>query len=826
MRDKRAYKRSGFSLMEIVLAIAIVAILALITIPIINKQVAKSDENSYYMAYRTVEKLAGQIVTLGDNEEDTSAMLQFDTKVAKDNNSFGKYLSDKYNQNVIKVKTYLSSLGQKFAYTELYVFKKLFPKTFATIITGEFTELEFSSDEYDEDWLIYQVCNGKQIPKAKKYKTVTTTNPDGSVTTRKVEDGFEYYTKDEVNCIGYTDNGTSGDTRHPHSALEKYIPGFLCNSNATSSSSASANVIATRIGKTMWFDQPDRPDASAACSVISSLCSSGPVNNGGTELSLKDAPHFIEAATDDDGDEDDDDGGETGTSDDSSEFVPPPASVKSGKCIATSEYRKEISNSSAITPEADLVSFSDEDCIKRGYINAYNKPGNGANYLECVCNPGLVPSDNDEKACVAPCSDGSSTYAKVHPLRTTATSVCCKTDFNDQTGTCCPDHSMYTGSRVCQCMNGYAMNSAGECKVSQCAPGSTLTDDSLTGEKVCVANASLVKASSFCSKVTEHWNISSSSCSASGFTELDGAHYNSNVFNAAKGTNGTYLSINSKTGAFNSITPNIVFSNGLKMWILGDRSASIPGLSTTTKDVSGIQNDCKSIKNKTNATSCSNADGYFCAGENRCYTLADKTNATVVDARNCCASVNMTDYAQAAQNTGNDEAYQQVSAAYAISGFTIFIDINGDKGSGTLWEDVYPFYITTNGTVYPGYPIDAPKAAKDAAGNPIGQSTYLGGNSEKQLPVDVYYYKSYDGTKRKKVMAFPNVSFARAVCSARKVSKYTPYCLNLGERYKGVDIDGNTLSGNSYIMTDDSTSKNPCDKYPCYVTVRKKLSAF
>lgn len=371
---------------------------------------------------------------------------------------------------------------------------------------------------------------------------------------------------------------------------------------------------------------------------------------------------------------------------------------------------------------------------------------------------------------------------------------------------------MYEGAGVCKCIEGYEMK-GNTCIRTKCQPGASLVDG------VCVANPSLLKATRFCKKITEHWNTTESSCS--GFTALDGVQYNEPVFNAAVGTNGRYLSIAAQKGAFKDITPNIVFANGLRLWILGDKVASIPGLSSTTEKATGVQNACKNISLATpTAAACSAKSGYFCSNENRCYELADKTNATVKDARNCCATVDLTDYAEAAMEAGTADAYKKVSMAYAVSGYTVFVDINGDKGSGTLWEDVYPFFVGTNGTVYPGYPLDAPKGNADDTPSTL----YLGGNSESQLPVEVYYYEAQD-IERKKVVVFPNVSYARGMCSARKISKYTPYCLNLGEKFS-TEVSGGTLEGSSYIGDDGSTSKNPCDERPCFVTVKRKLKSF
>ena len=48
--------------------------------------------------------------------------------------------------------------------------------------------------------------------------------------------------------------------------------------------------------------------------------------------------------------------------------------------------------------------------------------------------------------------------------------------------------------------------------------------------------------------------------------------------------------------------------------------------------------------------------------------------------------------------------------------------------------------------------------------------------------------------------------------------------MNLGEKFNGGTAD---LKGSSYIQDDNSaTSKNQCDKYNCFVSVRQKLKSF
>ncbi len=123
MDFKNRMKKMGFSLMEILIAIFIVAILAMVTVPIINRQMEKTEEYSYYLAYRTVEKLSGQIVALGDPDE--IALNMDDTKIAKKKEPFGEKLARLINLNGIKV--YLASLQQRFVHTETYILKHFIP---------------------------------------------------------------------------------------------------------------------------------------------------------------------------------------------------------------------------------------------------------------------------------------------------------------------------------------------------------------------------------------------------------------------------------------------------------------------------------------------------------------------------------------------------------------------------------------------------------------------------------------------------------------------------------------------------------------------------
>lgn len=792
MKLKEQVKKLGFSLMEIVLAIAIVGILLLITIPVINRQLDKADEYSYYLAYKTVEKLGGQIVALGD-EEETTAMLPSDIKLANEHKSFGQYLADKSDSIKNNVRIYFANLGQKFAYSEHYIFNRLFAKAFAESYTVVESSLVTSSS-YDDLWLHVRVCSGASVIKNKTYKTIEHKDEEGNVTsTEKVEGDPVYFTQAELDCDTF------------RSVQDNEIKLTLFSSNFCKNASVSS-------AKSSILGQAE-PSFSNFCSgFMSSNCKNRPDSTyGSVTVNFHNDGGSGSADEGEEGEDPDEvlDGETSGV-----EGAVMHESDPSGYCQMQATKTITYDPSSADPPAPKVKYFYDQDCIDRGYINFRNEGGNPGTYLDCIPKPGYVVSANDERAAVSPCDKGVTTYASVNSTRTSASKACCATDFNEMKGTCCPDHSNYSGSGECQCIEGYEMKN-NKCIRSKCSAGSTLVDG------VCVANASLLKASRFCKKITEHWNTSESSCS--GFSTQDGVEYNSAVYNAATGNDSEYLSINSKPEAFKNIKPNIEFSNGLRLWILNGKSASIPGLSSTPSNASAVQNGCNNIKLTTpSAAACAKQNGYYCNNENRCYSIADKDNATVADARNCCATVDLTDYAEAAMDAGTPDDYKKVSVSYAVSGFTVFVDINGDKGNGTLWDDVFPFYVGSNGTVYPAYPLNAAERASD--GSEL-HTRYIGGNSEKQLPVDVYYYEAR-GNQREKVVVFPNVSYARGICSARKLSKYTPYCLNLGEKFYNKVSATDTLEGTSYIGNDGTTSKNPCDSRPCFISVRRKLSTF
>ena len=157
-------KKTGFSLTEVAIALLIVAVLAAVTIPIIGRQLEKTDEYAYYMAFRSVEKMAAQIVAYGDPQEDinfeSSSSIPVQTKVAQ-----AKPNSDKGFIYYIKHKSQLAKnyrkAVSKLAYAENYIFSKLFPKTLALTDSGVVENenvYEWYSDEFDRRWLQVAVC--------------------------------------------------------------------------------------------------------------------------------------------------------------------------------------------------------------------------------------------------------------------------------------------------------------------------------------------------------------------------------------------------------------------------------------------------------------------------------------------------------------------------------------------------------------------------------------------------------------------------------------------------------------------------------------------
>ncbi len=95
-------------------------------------------------------------------------------------------------------------------------------------------------------------------------------------------------------------------------------------------------------------------------------------------------------------------------------------------------------------------------------------------------------------------------------------------------------------------------------------------------------------------------------------------------------------------------------------------------------------------------------------------------------------------------------------------GYTIYIDIDNERGSGKLYQDVYPFYLTKSGKVIPAYP-DSGKSG--------GNSNFLMQFSVRKdefAPVGGYETRSEHWLLK-------SVSFQEAACKSGFIKSPT-YC--------------------------------------------------
>ena len=95
-------------------------------------------------------------------------------------------------------------------------------------------------------------------------------------------------------------------------------------------------------------------------------------------------------------------------------------------------------------------------------------------------------------------------------------------------------------------------------------------------------------------------------------------------------------------------------------------------------------------------------------------------------------------------------------------GYTVYLDIDGTSGTSTLWEDVYPFYITMSGKVIPAYDMTA-------------GADEVGGNSRRHLMTSVERETVQNGS-RQLTWVKKSVSFKEAACSSGYVGDGTAYC--------------------------------------------------
>ncbi len=876
MSFRNNIKKSAFTLAEIVIALFIVAILALVTLPVINRQLEKTDEYAYYMAFKSVEKMASQIVIMGEKYEESES-----TSARPAANRLAKHHAK--DSLAARVKGFFNDITKRIAFSENSLMRKLFPKVFAEDEYVPFkTETSlFTTDDFIQQlWLPYKVCNGGTVVKT----SVPEKDELGNII--KYHQTF-YEESDFNNCYGYTkacaENANCGEV------TENDV-------NGAPLKDGDGNIIKHKIEGPIAKDEVFKgmlpPEDSLNTSVSSLLTYIGYTNsnpNSGADLCNNGIKRYLKANSTDsvtsdkyenvvefksDEEESDDDDGEpddkedSGAGFDSSKFVDYTSVSNRGACILYQTIWRKIGNgSSSADVKVERPVFDDSFCkpAKGFYTGSptgtYKDDGwvNGDtthDTLNCVPNSGsgYEISENNPKV-VCKITDNSKLYYSVKSSTNNSFKcVACSNDFSESFGDCCPKNSVASGEG-CSCIIGWARpdgaaQSAGCTIRTDCPIGYSLDKE----HNICVLNPPIIRANRFSQLIAENWNIKHDYSSEIVYTDvpnLKGAKYYKEVYEAALGrstdTSKRLMSIDSKPGAFafnpktgTGLKPNIILANGLHLWIMSDRLASIPGLTYSTDNSStDPRNICKNL-NKNTQAACKSAstDAYFCGSENACFALDSKsikdgTTGGMGDARNCCAAPDLSDIAAAMNASGDKANYENDVRVYAISGFTVFVDINGSKGNGTLWEDVFPFYIASNGTVYPGYPLDGIKAEDTTHSN-----LFLGGNSAKQLPVDIYYTESTGDTRKKRVV-MSNVSYARAICTMRKISKNSPYCKNLGEKFytKASYKDSSNveheveLKGTKYLGNDSTTSAtnksiNPCDYEPCVMTVRRRLRSF
>ncbi len=100
-------------------------------------------------------------------------------------------------------------------------------------------------------------------------------------------------------------------------------------------------------------------------------------------------------------------------------------------------------------------------------------------------------------------------------------------------------------------------------------------------------------------------------------------------------------------------------------------------------------------------------------------------------------------------------------------GYIVYVDIDGERGSSTLWEDVYPFYITLSGQVVPAY--------RSSDGDNFG------GNSDEYLQTSIQYEKINANGRRSITWLDKSVSFKEGACGSGYINSSTPYCAGVAE---------------------------------------------
>lgn len=693
--------KKAFTLVEVALAILIVSMLVLLCMPIINSQMRKTHEYSYFVAYKTLEKMASQILIYGDGDN----LAQVSNPSEFEKNVFPAAIAESFDDYKNKL------------YTE-------------PTIVANFTQYEFDC---------FAISRGNTELVDNYYGTALAASCTYVYTNANLPDRYGSYIYN-ISNLNLSDNynvGGNNPAKNWCDALGNvtgYTSFYFCDNNSPYS--------------------PSNPYCQ--CIVVK----------------------------------------------DSEEHDMPPAGSPAS---STTPFSVSISRS--------MIGSSD-------VTNGGTVSGGGN------CSDGNIALNNPNVCCAAGFnyynySDKSCVFCPVGM-------------FNDSNNSCCPDNSYYSPSiQKCVCNDGYILENTipNRCmqntNANACPPGYSKRDAVDGDERYttpgCDKNPQFYSVARFCSAIADTWNVKDVDCDT--FERVDdvyaeeyasGFDFYTDVYNAVKPDDDhIYSDIRATRGAFEGITPNIVLSNGIRIWFLGDRAATIPGLSYNPQYYTNKnQTVCKQIYDSDgklvgeDACSSEAIGGYYCHDEAACFAVTyneegNPGNAKPEDARNCCANPDLRELeeeSRAAFEHRSDPRY------FAISGFTVFVDIDGEgKGSSTLWDDIFPFYISTDAHVYPGYPLNAENKA-------------IGGNSS-YLSTDVYYYETDANNRRKKRYVYKSIPMARALCLSRAISAYTPYCQNLGV-FRG--HDDVTETATSYITGDT----NECNNKKCFIHVKNKVKFF
>lgn len=808
------YMKKAFTLMEITIGLLIISILALLCMPVINSQLEKSKEYSYYLAYKTVEKIASQILIYGDSENDTPEQSAYNVQSGR-------------------------------------IWNKLIPSAYANFYSGDDAIKKYKSlfqdspfmwpIEYisfgEHEWDLAKMCvnNPNGANNIGQNHFLAYSNADKLANSGKAlysggkfcEDVFNIATysctKNGVttdNCYKLMNNGeiskavnklrsdAEGDDNHKDSSGQHdHRMGYSASTQSAYYNRFERNYVYQRFfGAGQQFTEPF-------------VMSNFPYLGNGNGL----APRNF-------GDNEDDFKNNRGSIIGwlrNSEASNVCQMLGTGTGL-DSFYICSSNDNCQCTVIKQREQYDIDDEISKyakGIIGGHSGIGSVQNLAPAACDDSYINAGGTWSTS----DDNSMDYFPYDALHVnvyshiTSRCTCSGGVALNNPKVCCSGLNMYydgstckscawnqtydPASRSCVCADGFSA-SENDCSEIACPFGMHKSDTNTPD--VCVPNLPFLSAQHLCERISQLYNTVDSHCRAN-----DIIIANPVGFNRAAGN---YLR---RSTSFSSVPANITFSNGQRLWILSNKAASIPGLTYNPDTDSPRLSVCHLIKidsAETSKTSEVNNNNTLCLGERvRGVSIMQLEGVPTQlrkkidskwfgDAAKCCATPNY-DKNDSSLYAPEDTMHQNLDNSnprvYAISGFTVFVDIDGEsKGTNTLWDDIFPFYLSSDGKVFPGYPINNSMAAKR---NIAGNSSWL--------QADVYYFDySADDNHRRRVVLYRSIPMARAMCEARMVNSNAVYCQNLGNNFRrAADINVN------------GDSQHPCDAYQCYVKVKNKI---